>query len=34
MVKEYYNEVYTYKFQNYIKVNDNNKKIIKTFEVK
>ena len=33
MVKGYYNKVYTYKFQRYIKVN-NNYKVMKTFEVK
>ena len=34
MVKGYYNKIYAYKYQNYINVNNNNKKATKTFEVK
>ena len=33
MVKGHYNEVYTYKFLNYINVN-NSKKVMEMFEVK
>ena len=34
MVKGYYNKVNTYKFQNYINVDNKFKKDMKTFEVK